>query len=69
MSEVSIICIPLTLRAVRFSLFLALLLFEGQHAVVHHGTGELVDQLLLLASEAQDVNSLLMSTSRDNSIS
>ena len=69
MSEVSIIFIPLTLRAIRFSLFLALLLFEGQHPMMHHCTGELVDVLFLFSIEAQDVNSILMSTSRDNSIS
>ena len=61
----SIIFIPLTLSAVWFCLFLALLLFEGQDTMVHHSAGELVDALFLLETEAQDVNSVLMSTSRD----
>ena len=55
----------LTLCAVWLRLLLTLLLFEVQHAMMHHSTGELVDALFLLTVEAQDVNSILMSISRE----
>ena len=60
-----IILIPLTLSAIGFSLLLPLLLLEVHDSMVHDSTGELVDVLFLLAVEAQDVNGVLMSTSRD----
>ena len=56
----------LTLCAVRLGLLLTLLLLEPHHTVVHDCAGELVDQLLLLAVEAQDVDGFLLSMSRED---
>ena len=55
----------LTLCAIWLRLFLTLLLFEAQHTMMHHSSSELVDALFLLTVEAQDVDSFLMSISRD----
>ena len=56
----------LTLIAIWLSLFLALFLLELHDSVVHDCAGELVDQLLLLAVEAQDVDGFLLSMSRED---
>ena len=56
----------LTLSAVWLRLLLTLLLFEVQHAVMHHSAGELVDVLLLVLVEAQDVDSFLVSICRED---
>ena len=62
---VIIIFFHLTLSAVGLCLFLSLLLLEGHDSVMHHCASELVDVLFLLLTEAQDVNGVLLSTSRD----
>ena len=55
----------LTLSAIGFSLLFSLFLLKVQDSVMHHSAGELVDRLLFLLIEAQDVNGVLLSTSRD----
>lgn len=48
-----------TFRAIRLSLLLSLLLFEFHISKVHDGTGQLVNGVLLLWSEAQHVKGIL----------
>ena len=51
--------ICLTFSAVGFCLLFSLLLFELHVPVVHDGTGQLVDAVLLFLSEAQHVKGTL----------
>ena len=62
---VIIIFFHLTLSAVGLCLLLSLLLLEVHDYVMHHSACELVDVLFVLLSEAQDVNGVLLSMSRD----
>jgi len=49
----------LTLGAIGLRLLLALLVLELHVAVMHDGTGQLVDAILLFLSEAQHVKGIL----------
>ena len=51
---------PLTLSAVSLSLLLSLLFLKLHVAMVHNGTSQLVDTVLLFLSEAQHIEGFLI---------